>query len=268
MSAWQSIRLLRARPPAGVTEERLAVFVAALEQAEQLMGAAQAVGASARPLPLFYALSQAGRAIAAARLGGDAWRLAGHGLHEPRDQAEPGDLLRRVIAPRPASKKSVAEGRRDSFAGVAEATGSESLSAETELGAVWAAIPTLDGALPQMPELDPAWRRPLRIYPAQPAVDDTGAVMVGHPLQLFVAGMSIFDSHPESAFNPDDALRELETFYPTSAGVAIPSWRRNPRGLVREWAPTGESLPVFCWPDVQEPVRPEQLDRSSPCSHA
>ena len=68
MSAWQSIRLLRARPPVPVTGERLGVFVSALEQAEQLMRAARDVGPAARPLPLFYALSQAGRAITAAKL--------------------------------------------------------------------------------------------------------------------------------------------------------------------------------------------------------
>lgn len=60
MSAWQSIRLLRARPPALVTKERAGVFAAALEQSEQLMRAARDVGHAARPLPLFYSVSQAG----------------------------------------------------------------------------------------------------------------------------------------------------------------------------------------------------------------
>jgi YaaC-like Protein len=59
--------------------KRTGVFVSALEQAEQLMNAAAAVGPAASPLLLFYAVSQAGRAIAAARLD-DPWRLAGHGL--------------------------------------------------------------------------------------------------------------------------------------------------------------------------------------------
>jgi hypothetical protein len=65
--AWQSLRVLRAQPPGGVnSDERRAVFTAALEQSEQLMRAARDVGYAARPLPLFYSLSQAGRAIAAA----------------------------------------------------------------------------------------------------------------------------------------------------------------------------------------------------------
>jgi hypothetical protein len=46
------------------------VFVSALEQSERLMWAAADVDPSASPLLLFYAVSQAGRAIAAARLDG------------------------------------------------------------------------------------------------------------------------------------------------------------------------------------------------------
>jgi hypothetical protein len=72
MLAWQRIRVLRARPPARIEGERAGVFISALEQAEQLMRAAADVGPAARALPLFYAISQAGRAIAAARLP-DRW---------------------------------------------------------------------------------------------------------------------------------------------------------------------------------------------------
>ena len=49
-----------------VDPARLHVFQAALTQAEELWEAASAVGAASRPLPLFYCLSQAGRAICAA----------------------------------------------------------------------------------------------------------------------------------------------------------------------------------------------------------
>lgn len=52
--------------------KRAAVFVSALEQAEELMRAATDVGPTASPLPLFYAVSQAGRAITAAR-----WMIRG-----------------------------------------------------------------------------------------------------------------------------------------------------------------------------------------------
>jgi len=56
--------------------------VFALEQAEQMFRAAATVGVATRPLQVFYGLSQAGRAIAAAASGltGDGWELAGHGI--------------------------------------------------------------------------------------------------------------------------------------------------------------------------------------------
>jgi hypothetical protein len=69
-------------PPgaAGGNSERTAVFQSALEQAEQLAKAASEVGYAARPLLLYYALNQAARAVAAARIEGPAWRIDGHGL--------------------------------------------------------------------------------------------------------------------------------------------------------------------------------------------
>jgi len=77
------VRALRANPPglAATDPKRRAVFGAALEQFEQLLGAAEVSGPASAPLPLFYALSQAGRAIAAARLPDhQRWDFTGHGL--------------------------------------------------------------------------------------------------------------------------------------------------------------------------------------------
>ncbi|MBF6605700.1 MAG: hypothetical protein IVW53_08995 [Chloroflexi bacterium] len=56
-------------PPAAATADaqRAATYRAALQQFEELLHAAEATGYAARPLPLFYALSQAGRAIVASR---------------------------------------------------------------------------------------------------------------------------------------------------------------------------------------------------------
>ena len=47
-------------------EARRQVFQSALAQAEELWDAAAVVGAASRPLPLFYCVSQAGRAVCAA----------------------------------------------------------------------------------------------------------------------------------------------------------------------------------------------------------
>lgn len=77
--------MLRAAPPARVDANRRPTFVAALEQFEELIRASRVVAPAAQPLPLFYALSQAGRAIGAARLEND-WQLHGHGLSIPRSR--------------------------------------------------------------------------------------------------------------------------------------------------------------------------------------
>jgi len=91
--SWRTIRTVRAEPPAAIAPtlkgERRVVFQAALEQAQQQLTAAAAVGYESRALNLFYGLSQAGRAVAAAsdrlgpRLADDnlkRWQSTGHGL--------------------------------------------------------------------------------------------------------------------------------------------------------------------------------------------
>ena len=83
---WWELRALRAAPPrVAAHKARRTTFVAALEQCEQLIGAAAAISYEARPLPLFYALSQAGRAITAALEPDHAlWKLSGHGIAAKR----------------------------------------------------------------------------------------------------------------------------------------------------------------------------------------
>ena len=80
------VRALRASPPGLATDgDRRRVFGAALEQFEQLLRAAEVSGPASAPLPLFYALSQAGRAIAAARMTDpQRWDYFGHGIWHPR----------------------------------------------------------------------------------------------------------------------------------------------------------------------------------------
>jgi hypothetical protein len=246
MSAWQRIRLTRAQPPELVTADRAGVFVSALEQSEQLMRAAESVGAAARPLPLFYALSQAGRAIAAARLVGP-WRLAGHGICVP-PQDEP-NLLHRVVTPKVEGNKALAAGRRSSFAGVAEGIGSGSLTAPVALGEVWAAIPDLIEPAPQIPGCDPGWRRPLRAYSPHWNVSDvrTNTLTNGRALELLVAGLPTGDQ--DNPRNPVELLEDLEIHYPTSAGVAVPGGHHG--APVYAWGPAGDRLPTFSWPEIR-----------------
>lgn len=80
--SWRSIRSRRAVPPVRLTDQpRIATFRASLEQAEQQFAAAASIGYDSRPLNLFYGLSQAGRAIAAASSAAEPdWQLEGHGI--------------------------------------------------------------------------------------------------------------------------------------------------------------------------------------------
>jgi hypothetical protein len=150
--AWQAIRALRATPTgsaAGAVDRRQ-TFAASLRQAEELAVAAQAVGYAAKPLPLFYSLSQAGRAIAAAHLT-TSWVLRGHGLRVNVDAQR--SLLETTVEP--AGKGG------DSFRGVAAAVGSPTLSGAAQLGELWAANPDLRDV--PIPTSMGAWHRALEI---------------------------------------------------------------------------------------------------------
>lgn len=217
------------------------------------MRAAENVGTAASPLLLFYAVSQAGRAITAARLD-DPWRLSGHGLKAPTPADPSIDLLRRVVKP---EGTGVSKGRRQSFAGVAEATGSAQLTSALELGAVWAAIPDLMPPLPQ-PSLDGEnWIRPLRVF--RPAVD-TAHVMLAdmRPFELLIDGLP-----PEADL---DTLYRCLGDYPAAEGAYM--WHTpgmNDDSIVTQPSGIGP-LPVFCWPDVPTNVyaRAQRLEAIAP----
>jgi hypothetical protein len=133
------IQALRANPPGRAgTGRRRAALGAALQQFDELLSAASAVGPASAPLPLFYALSQAGRAIAAARLAdNERWAFAGHGLTFTANREDPGSS---TITPAPSV------GRLDAYSAVADATGSAPLTGAVELAALWASLPILDVA--------------------------------------------------------------------------------------------------------------------------
>lgn len=94
--ALRSLRALRHDPPGYAKQgARRATFQSALEQCEQFLGAASDTGYATRPVQLFYALSQAGRAIVAAspRVGNQAWKVSGHGLTANTNAAVAADVM-------------------------------------------------------------------------------------------------------------------------------------------------------------------------------
>jgi hypothetical protein len=114
--------------------------VAALEQAEQLLRAAGSVGPASSPLLLFYGLSQAGRAIAAAAkdLKGPDWLLDGHGIN-----VTPGILKSADLAG--ITTVTDAPDRKGSFARLSELLGSplwpKDVHDPVRLALVWDCLP-------------------------------------------------------------------------------------------------------------------------------
>lgn len=148
---WRKLRGLRVSPPgATASRDRAAVFQAALEQSQQLMEAAEISGYASRPIQLFYALAQGGRAIAAASprlptsievpdeqnpgqqvLRDIPWRLEGHGIKAP------GINVRNV------GKIVIKAERTGLLPGVARALGAEILPPDVKftLADMWDLIP-------------------------------------------------------------------------------------------------------------------------------
>lgn len=197
---WWRLRTTRAHPPGRASaEKRSATYSGALEQCEQLVRAAAGVGAEARPLLLFYGLSQAGRAIAAVHLEND-WEFRSHGLSMAGPDS-PRSLLYRRVRP---------SGNGGAFQRVAVAIGSEALSEPAALGALWAALPDL--AVPPLPERDAAWRVPLRLRSLDPDIPGVSFVM-SNLVEAAVHGLS-------DASDPDRMAAELNE-YPTAKGGEV-----------------------------------------------
>ncbi len=147
--SWQLLRAVRSAPPRHAAEgDRQATLNAALEQSEELFAAAAGVGSATRPLLLFYGLSQAGRAIAAASPSPN-WRLSGHGIKAHKlDAADRGQL----------SSVTVRDQGRGSFTSLATVLRVGSLPSETSLGDLWPLLPeTHRFPLPRRPELQPLY---------------------------------------------------------------------------------------------------------------
>jgi hypothetical protein len=140
--AWREIQALRAEPTglAARDADRKKTFRSALRQAEELAEAADVVSYAAKPILLFYALSQAGRSLAAARIA-HPWKLYGHGLEF---RSEGSRVLRATVEPN--------EGQQAAFQAVTAAAGSPALAGKVQIGALWAANPDLIG-LPIRPDL-------------------------------------------------------------------------------------------------------------------
>ena len=201
-ATWRRIRALRARPVgfAAADVERREVFQSALAQAEELADAAAVVSAASRPLPLFYALSQAGRAICAAWTEGNEWRPKGHGL---TSWDSPTTSV-------PQFTVSPTSSARGAYAMVAKATGATPLEGSATIGQLWASLP----GFPADAEVVGQSLRWLRLE----------ATLAGPGPQSQVVSML----HPTvGCFYAieDDKLEATLADYPSTAGFEIAGYR-------------------------------------------
>ncbi|GAA3902646.1 hypothetical protein GCM10023084_63900 [Streptomyces lacrimifluminis] len=197
--ALRGLRRMRAAPPgmAGQNAQRLRTFQAALEQAEQFLSSAESAGYETKPVFAFYALSQAGRAIAAAsgHLTDDEYRPSGHGMRvlNTRDQA---DLWAAEVEVNKAGTPQ----------SVARAMGSPMWPAKTKLtlAEIWPLVPETASEHPPsaVPSDFPALR-----YEAQ---GTSGAWEVAY---LHGVPMTVFRQREDSS-----AVAKWLSHYPTLAG--------------------------------------------------
>ena len=234
------IRASRATPPGLAAKgERRAVYGAALAQFEELLAASRQATPQTRPLSLFYALSQAGRAIAAAH-SPKHWRLHGHGLSAP--ELDTANLLDVLVRPNPNKKES----QPDSFSGVAGASASEALKEPVSIGELWATLPELATLL-----CETRWAEPLIVVADEPGVSN---LFNWERVSAVVA--------PLEADSPEEAERRLAA-YPSGQSANL----HQPQGLplVGELTPYGQGIRVW-WtaasPDLSGQRR--KLDEVAP----
>ncbi len=235
---WSRLRTTRAAPPGQAgADARRRTYAAAMEQFEELMRAAEQVGAPARPLPLFYALSQAGRAVTAAHAD-QPWQLRGHGL-KLKDDGQP--LLTRQVAPE--------GGPATSFRRVAEATGSAVLSQPVLFGALCASLPEL-AAVPKLCGSHP------RALPVR-AIPQSGGAVVTMNREVDAQVINL-PADVASCNDPAAALQQHLSHYPTAVGWTAPEpLRIRPAG-----DPWGAGA-VLRWKVAEEVQFPNEPDRQA-----
>jgi YaaC-like Protein len=227
---WRHIRALRHRPPGHAGRgNRRKVFSAALEQAEQLFAAAAAVDYAARPILLFYGLSQAGRAIAAAATAAepDSWKLTGHGV-----------TVRNLAQSPPLHQLAVQDAGLGSFTQLATLLSSGSLPQGVDFGQLWATIPSLLDAPLDIGDIE-----------YRPVLSFDRSSSDARSLRGWVNGLPIRFSD----WTTEDQIDEFLSCYPSLAGhgpdhtintAKEPNYRVDESGMriaiAREWIDSRE----------------------------
>jgi YaaC-like Protein len=210
--AWRNVRRKRAAPTAiaSVADDRRLVYQSALAQAEELWDAAAVAGPASRPLPLFYCMSQASRAVIANWTATEPWQPRAHGLgRREGDGDNPGEAVFNYGAePR--------GGRAPAFAMFAVATRSQTFSGTATVADLWASLP----GFPTPRDLFGDRPRCLTIEPASAPGDERPIfARIGAPTHCVL-----------SLGSRDRTVDELTNTYPTMRGMTQDGSRTNVLG--------------------------------------
>lgn len=236
---WDWIRLSRHGPVGAAAKdpEAAGIFRAALDQFEELMNAAETTGPAARPLPLFYALSQAGRAITASRGGED------HHAHGIAADASTNNVLETIVRP------SERGGRPGQFQAVSGTLGSPLLPGPTPLAALLASLPETGM---EIIETATDRRRPLAVWPIEEPVRllQTRSVLPPGVDQVLV----VFD---EEKLTASQAIAILELYPSVSGRLSMPQAYTQLSSVPKQWTPRGMGVPMFVKSNELDQVAPE-----------
>jgi hypothetical protein len=195
------------------------------------MESSRVVSAASRPLPLYYALSQGGRAIAAAH--GQQWNLHGHGLKlGPVED----DLLAMAVQPH----------GKGEFQAVSDITGSHILEQPVQIGALWASLPELVETVPD----DERWPLALQLWPKHLDREWATTLHLRRGLEAIV----VFDRWPTSRKDVSERL----AFYPSAGGDWHLVW---PKGIpsILQPSPLGLGVPIV-WGDAETNIHERLRD--------
>lgn len=239
-TVWRHIRALRHQPPGRARKgQRREVFCAALEQAEQLFAAAETVGDAARPILIFYGLSQAGRAVAAAskEVDGNHYRLIGHGITVVNLGQESS-----------LHELTVADEGTGSLTQLAPLLRSGTLPDGAALGDIWASIPSLLGQPLDDGEY-PRW--PLRFEPHSVQ----GVLGARREIVAWVRGLPVWLFTGDE---PGQAVTDYLCHYPALAESGQSHLVPDP--FSRDERQGGTVKALRCWPWA-DPVDPAAVQR-------
>lgn len=258
---WRLLRALRADPPSNAKGERQQTFASALEQAEQLFSSASDVGPATRPILLFYGLSQAGRALVAARAEpGDPWKLTGHGIKQVRGTLT-GHVADVQVAP---DRRLPKQGRGDtgSFSRVVDVLASSTLPGSIRLGDLW-------------PLIRPAYKFPLpnsgtrRLIPvsmsSRRSATSNERIKVdlsGLPSHLYVGAADDPSGVREDWVGQTDAVFAFLSTYPTLSKLVSAVGRGQPIAVTRDALTGDASVPLYFPPEFHSQfASPDELER-------